>query len=169
MPYDDQSELFYLVDQQDQVLGSVLRGEAHRDREKIHRAVDILVLHEGKLLLQKRSQHKDTNPGYWSLSASGHVTFGQSYDEAAARELQEELGISLPITFLGKQLFDTGTEKEYISFYQATYDGSLIDFDQTEVSEVLWVSLQDLPKFVVENQVTPSAKMALTFLGYLPR
>ncbi len=79
MPHDNQEELFTHVDSNDNVLGSVTRRQAHQDPTLIHRAVDVLVFNDqNEILLQKRSHHKDTNPGTWTISASGHVTYPQT-------------------------------------------------------------------------------------------
>ena len=43
MPLDDQSELFYWVDENDQVISSITRAEAHSGTNKIHRGVGIFI------------------------------------------------------------------------------------------------------------------------------
>jgi 16S rRNA (adenine1518-N6/adenine1519-N6)-dimethyltransferase len=48
----------------------------------------------GDLFLQQRSRLKDVDPGRWDSSAAGHLDAGEDYARAAARELEEELGIS---------------------------------------------------------------------------
>jgi hypothetical protein len=52
--------------------------------------------------LQKRSPWKDRHPLLWDSSAAGHVEANEDYDEAAARELMEELGVSPRLERLGK-------------------------------------------------------------------
>lgn len=84
-----------LVTEDDRVLGPVLRSRVHGDPSLVHRSVHVLVLWEGRLLLQKRSLAKDTQPGKWDTSVGGHVGYGQSYEEAACREAAEELGLAL--------------------------------------------------------------------------
>ena len=112
MPYDDQTELFYLVDKNDKVLGFTARKQAHKDRSKIHRSVDVVATNSSKqILLQKRSKHKDTFPGFWTISASGHVTYGQTYEQAAKREIEEELGIHPPLRYVAKELYDMGINR----------------------------------------------------------
>lgn len=54
----------------------------------------------GRVLLQRRSPDKDVWPGRWDASAAGHVLAGERIEEAARRELFEELGLSLPIASL---------------------------------------------------------------------
>src|SRR5690606_2272497 len=92
----NQDELFDVVNEQDEVVRQATRGEVHRQRW-LHRAVHVFVFdRQGRVFLQKRSMAKDTNPGCWSPSASGHVDAGEGYDEAALRELREEIGVELP-------------------------------------------------------------------------
>ena len=51
---------------------------------------------KGELFVQKRSATKDSFPGCYDSSASGHLNSGEDYDGCAGRELEEELGLSLP-------------------------------------------------------------------------
>ena len=88
-------EYFDVVDQDDAVVGRATRREVHASGLK-HRAVHVLVFNgAGALFLQKRSQSKDTAPGAWDSSASGHVDAGEDYDACAVRELREEIGLEL--------------------------------------------------------------------------
>ena len=90
------SELLDVVDPADRVIDTRTRGEIHRLR-LMHRSVHVLVFNTaGELLLQKRSMQKDECAGMWDSSCAGHVESGQSYDQTAPRELEEELGFSSP-------------------------------------------------------------------------
>ena len=72
-----------------------LRKEVHRDGDW-HRVVHVwLVNPHGELLIQKRSMLKEAYPGLWDISAAGHVSWGETFLEAAQKELSEELGVSL--------------------------------------------------------------------------
>lgn len=73
------------------------RGEVHRDGD-YHRAVHVWIYSEStqELLLQRRADCKDSWPGKWDISSAGHISAGDSSLVSAQRELQEELGISLP-------------------------------------------------------------------------
>jgi isopentenyldiphosphate isomerase len=100
MPFaftDPDELLTHVTDDDRTVLGPVARRHVHGNPAIVHRAAHILILHpeNGSLLLQKRSAHKDTQPGKWDTSVGGHVAFGQSYEETALREAEEELGLKL--------------------------------------------------------------------------
>lgn len=89
-------EIFDVVDDRDRVIGRQTRREVHQHGLK-HRAVHVLVFNQrGELFLQKRSFKKDTFPGAWDSSASGHLNAGENYDTCAVRELREEIGLFVP-------------------------------------------------------------------------
>jgi isopentenyldiphosphate isomerase len=89
-------EHFDVVNERDEVVGRAPRSEVHR-RGLWHRAVHVLVFDgRGRVFLQLRSMRKDTAPGCWDSSCSGHVDSGEGYDEAARRELAEEIGVAIP-------------------------------------------------------------------------
>ncbi len=86
-------EFFDVVDAQDRVVRQALRRDVHA-HGWLHRAVHVLVFNRaGQVFLQMRSMAKDMSPGLWDSSCSGHLDAGEDYDEAAWRELQEELGL----------------------------------------------------------------------------
>jgi isopentenyl-diphosphate delta-isomerase type 1 len=93
MNSEEDLEILDVVDADDLVVGAVDRREIHREG-LFHRSVHVFVLDEtGRIYLQRRSWKKEEHPGKWDSSASGHVRSGESYLEAARRELEEEIGV----------------------------------------------------------------------------
>jgi 16S rRNA (adenine1518-N6/adenine1519-N6)-dimethyltransferase len=116
-------ERFPVVDDQDRLLGEALRAEVHGNNLR-HRAVHILVFNRsGELFLQKRSRWKDRHPRLWDSSAAGHVDAGEDYDEAASRELREELGVAAELIRVAKLPASEKTGQEFIWLYRARHDG----------------------------------------------
>lgn len=86
-------ELVEVVDKNDKSLMVMPLDEVHR-QSLMHRSVLILVYDmKNKLYLQKRGKNKSLYPGRLDISASGHVQQGESREDAAVRELYEELGL----------------------------------------------------------------------------
>ena len=60
-----------------------------------HRATFVVVrCSRGHVLMHRRSDTKDLWPGRWDLAVGGVVTAGEGYDDAARRELAEEVGVT---------------------------------------------------------------------------
>lgn len=118
-------ELFDLVDDDDRVIGSAPRAACHGNPALVHRAVHVLVVNRaGALLLQKRSAHKDIQPGKWDTSVGGHLAPGESYRQAAVREMAEELGLEgLPLTFLYRSKIRNAVESENIATFLTGHEG----------------------------------------------
>ena len=123
---DVHGEIFDVVNERDEVTGQMSRHEVHRQKLR-HRAVHIFVFNaEGELFLQKRSAWKDKNPGAWDSSAAGHLNAGEGYDETAAREIQEELGVSAPVEFIARLEASEHTGYEFVHLYRATHEGPFV-------------------------------------------
>lgn len=145
-------ELLHEVDENDQVIGTRTRGELHRLGLR-HRAVHILVFNSrNELFLQKRSASKDINPGLWDTSAAGHVDLGESYDEAARRELSEELGVgdAPPIQPIFKLPSSPETGWEFIQVYTVKHDGPF-RLNAQEITEGQWIPTDELDDWIQQG------------------
>ena len=87
-------ELFPIVDEQGVVIGSATRRDCHSGSMKLHPVVHLHVIDgDGRILLQRRSDDKDIQPGRWDTAVGGHVDYGEDVHDALMREAREELGI----------------------------------------------------------------------------
>ena len=124
-PAGQEEEMFPVVDQSDRFLYAAPRSKVHGDN-LCHRAVHILIFNDaGEVYLQKRSVRKERHPGLWDSSAAGHVGAGEEYDAAARRELQEELGIEVPLEKIGQLPASERTGQEFVWLYRGVYDGRM--------------------------------------------
>lgn len=161
---DNQQELFYHVDENDNEIGPITRGEAHDGSKKIHRAIGILIFNpdKSKILLQQRSLTKDTNPGSWTLSIGGHLTYGDEYDNAAKRELQEEIGLETPLQPFQKLYIEDEDEIEWCMVYTTTTAENFpFSLQIEEVQQVRWIPIHELENFVKSNPFAPFGRDVL--------
>ncbi|MCB2154552.1 NUDIX domain-containing protein [bacterium] len=85
-------ELLPVVDEHDNFLRLASRQEIHACGLH-HRAIHVILLDlQGRVLLQKRSNAKDSYPGRWDISVGGHVGPEETYGQTARREITEEMG-----------------------------------------------------------------------------
>ncbi len=136
-------ELFDVVDAYGNPTGSVIeRAKAHETGIR-HRTSHVWLLRkkEGQIeiLLQKRSDNKDSFPGCWDTSSAGHIIAGTDYVESALRELEEELHVEAK----ADQLVDLGL----LTFqYDEVFHGKRFIDHQVSRIFVLWLD-QESPEF----------------------
>ena len=103
------------------------------------RAAGGVVVRDGRVLLVHRPRYDD-----WTLP-KGKLEAGESWQEAARRELEEETGLrGEPGEEAGRTFYldSRGREKE-VRYYRMTAEGE--PFPQNEVDEVRWVALAEAP------------------------
>lgn len=145
-------EIFDVVNERDEVIAQAPRSEVHR-RGLRHRAVHVLIFNAaGAVFLQKRSPTKDCFPDRWDSSAAGHLAVGETYDAAAVREVEEELGIALPRPpeRLFKVAACAATGQEFVWVYRATAEGPF-RLHPEEISDGGWFSPEALNRWIAER------------------
>lgn len=135
-------ELLYHVTPDDSELGPVERDRAHAEGLLHRSGMIFLKRSDGRILIQRRSGKKETFPSVYDSSCSFHVTYGESYEEAAKREMIEEIGVSAPLRFLGKFTHYHPPENEIVAVFACNSD------DQVRVNEE-----SSLAKFLTKEEI----------------
>ncbi len=143
------------VDAEDNVIGSGSISNAVENGIRVRIARIFLTNSNGELLIQKRSSTVRSLPNRWDQSAAGHVDAGETYDETAARELQEEMGIKdvelIQISkYYTEETDEKITKKRFNVVFTGAYDGD-VTIDQDEVSDYIWVRPEELGKHMKSN------------------
>ena len=155
-------EIFDIVNERDEVIGQLPRSVVHRDGRR-HRAVHIFVFNaRGEVFLQKRSMSKDTHPGEWDSSASGHVDSGEDYDACAVREVWEEIGLKLPAP--PRRLFKINaceeTGEEFVWVYGCRSEGPFT-LHPEEIETGGWFSPAQVERWMAESLAEFSPALVL--------
>ncbi|MFF7772107.1 NUDIX hydrolase [Streptomyces massasporeus] len=144
-------EILDIVDENDRVVGQCPRGEVYA-RGLRHRCVFIQARDaEGRIFVHRRTPTKLVFPSLHDMFVGGVVGAGESYDTAALREAEEELGVSgLPrprhlFTFL----YDDGSGR---TWWSAVYDVRCELPVRPQVEEVAWHDF--LSEAEVERRLT---------------
>ncbi len=156
MAADPASELVDIVDDDDQVVDTVPRSRMRAERLQ-HRCVGIAVFgSDGRLLIHRRSEWKDVWPGWWDIAAGGVVAAGETYLDAAHRELAEEVGITAELEHLGSGRYVDDDVALICHGYRAVHDGPFA-FDDGEVVEATWVTPAELTAMRAEHRFLPDS------------
>ncbi|MBT2386449.1 NUDIX domain-containing protein [Streptomyces sp. ISL-11] len=129
-------EVLDIVDERDRVVGRARRGEVY-GRGLRHRCVFVLARDpEGRIFVHRRTADKLVFPSRYDMFVGGVVGAGESYDEAALREAEEELGVhGLPApTPLFRFLYEGDGQSWWSAVYGVVCDVAV----SPQVSEVAW-------------------------------
>ena len=142
-----------IVDENDVVVRVVPRREMRRERLR-HRAVFIAVQStDGRLLVHQRSFDKDVSPGAWDIAVGGVVGSGESYDDAAVREMAEEIGIDgVALTPIGGGAYVDESFELIGRCYHVVHDGPFT-FADGEVLQAKWVDRAGLDTLLATEDV----------------
>lgn len=139
-------ELLDIVNDEDIILGQEMRSTAHRLGLQ-HRGVHVfLFTPAGKMLVQKRNKDRAQYPSLLDCSVSEHVKAGESYREAAARGMKEEMGVEgIEVSPLVKFRMNYGpNDNEISTLYEGAVDPIEVKFDPVEIEGVFYHSLDEL-------------------------
>ncbi|WP_321333457.1 NUDIX domain-containing protein [uncultured Bacteroides sp.] len=156
MNQDNNQELFPIVDEEGNVIGSATRSECHSGSKLLHPVIHLHVFNsKGELYLQKRPAWKDVQPAKWDTSVGGHVDLGESVEIALNREAQEELGISdFVAEKLAHYVFESARERELVFAHKTTYDGPITPSDELDGGR-FW-SIEEIKAQMGKDVFTPN-------------
>ncbi|MBR3397104.1 MAG: NUDIX domain-containing protein [Lachnospiraceae bacterium] len=148
---------------------TVSRDEAH-EKGVPHRTshVWILRMKNGRLqiLLQKRSDEKDSFPGCYDISSAGHIPAGEEYIPSAIRELEEELDVQcrqedlvycgmrrirFDREFHGKMFHDRQVTKVFLLWLDRQEEEFVLQ--KEEISAVKWFDFEECLAAVRGNTI----------------
>lgn len=146
-------ELWDIYDENRNLTGkTIVRGQL-LGKDEYHLAVHIWIVNsKGEFLIQKRSPWVKLSPNMWATTGGAAVKGDTSYD-ACKREMSEEIGI-VPNMDNAKLIFTAKREDCFADIWLIKQDFNIeeCNLQKEEVSEVRWVSVEDIKKMIVEGQ-----------------
>mgnify|MGYP000471385473 FL=1 len=141
-------EQVILVDVDDCEIGVMEKMEAHK-QAVLHRAFSVFLFNpQGKMLLQQRALTKYHSAGLWTNSCCSHPRPGETLENAVARRLMEEMGITTKVSkafdfIYQAELPDNLNEYEFDHVFIGNYDDEVRP-NHLEVANFVYQSIEEV-------------------------
>lgn len=141
-------EYFDLVDEKDNVIGKI--KETEKVKPSKLRFINIILIDENKkIIVPKRSGNRRIFPNCYDFSVGGHVNSGESYEQAAYRELKEELNIE------NVKLIEVGYFNPYKNnvdtfskLYLLRYNKKIEEYDKEGITEIYYMTIDEINELI---------------------
>lgn len=150
-------------------------GEIIERKKKVPSGLFRLIVHvcifdsRARLLIQKRTKNKKTWPNLWDLTISGAVSSGETSQDAAKRELFEELGIERDFSkeYPNISIKTTSRIDDVYILNKKNIKIDTIKLQKDEVQDVAYKSLNGVIRLINENKFVPYQIDYIKLLFYL--
>jgi len=164
-------EFVVLVDQDDQKLGLMEKQQAHV-AGLLHRAFSVFVFNsKGELMIQQRAASKYHSPTLWTNTCCSHPRDNETYEQAAHRRLEEEMGFDCELEYKFNFIYKAHLENDLIEHeLDHVFIGTFDDEPKLNPEEVMayrWVELDDLKKDMEKNPQNYTAWFKIIFEHYV--
>jgi mutator protein MutT len=144
-----EEELVDIVDEDDRVIGRATRSQMRREK-LLHRVVAVLCRNrDGEVYIHRRTATKDLFPGLYDVFVAGTVEAGETYDDAARRELEEELGITgATLEPLFRHRYEGAETRSHTAVYSVEWDGPIVH----QASEIAWGEFRSIEAVLANSE-----------------
>ena len=165
-PVHSEEEIFPIVEPYGLVVGRAPRSYCHGGSFLLHPVVHLHIIdREGRIFVQKRSMSKDLFPGRWDTGVGGHVSYGETIEEALFREASEEIGLrEFNPTFLESYVWESEREKELVCVFAAVGHFDLNPANE-EVDCGSYMDIKDMEDNFGKSIFTPNFEQELSRLA----
>ena len=122
-----------------------------------HLVVHVWIVNDdGQYLVQRRQPWKIGFPNMWDCSAAGSAIMGDDSEQAAVREVKEEIGIDLDIE-KGERIFTVKFSHGFDDIWLVRQNAGIeeLKLQEEEVAEAKWASEDEIKEMVKNGEFIP--------------
>ena len=124
---------------------TMLRGQKVQEGD-YHMVVHVIIFNsKGQMLIQQRQSCKKSFPDAWDISVGGCAIQGESSQQAAMREVREELGLAIDLSQTPPDMtlaFPGGFDDMYI--VEMELEPDKLHLQEEEVQAVRWAEREEI-------------------------
>ena len=141
--------------------------------DKVPEGLYRLVVHvcifdpEGRMLIQQRQPFKKGWSNMWDITVGGCAVAGDTSQDAAEREVREEIGLELDLQD-ERPTMTTTFEGGFDDYYVLTRDVDLssLHLQYEEVQTVRWAEKEEILRMIDDGQFIPYEKSLIELLFF---
>ncbi|GIF24763.1 isopentenyl-diphosphate delta-isomerase [Actinoplanes tereljensis] len=157
-----------IVDERNEPIGTAQRGEVLPQGLNFRTVHVIASDQRDEVLLQRLSASRDRHACMWGSSVAGYLHAGETYEAAADRRLQEELGVRATLTFVGVTPMTDEHSTKFIGVFLASIPREKPSIQDPEhVGSLRWLPLGRLLKLIKSEpeSFTPTLIHVISFVA----
>jgi isopentenyldiphosphate isomerase/intracellular septation protein A len=150
-------EWFDIVDEEGKVKGKAPRSLCHSKPGLLHPVIHLHIIDvKNRIFLQKRAMTKEILPGKWDTAVGGHMTCGETVDNAVKRETEEELGIKdFNARMVAKYVWESDIESELVFMFISRYNKK-ITINKEELDDGKFFRIKKIKEMLGKGVLTPN-------------
>lgn len=138
------------VDDNDEPIASVARGEALEVGANFRTAHVFVIDDRGALLLQRLAPTRDRHPGRWGSSVATYLFAGETYEAAARRRMADELCLDVPLQRLGKIAMDDEASRKFVTLFRGRSNAARV-CEPAHISELRFWTITSVQSAMRED------------------
>lgn len=147
---EDNVEYFDIVNEKDEIVGKISENEQKSVKPSQLRFINIIIINnDNMIVVPKRSSNRKLFPNCYDFSVGGHVNSGENYEEAAYRELKEELGIKnvklQEVAYFSPYDSDSNT---FQKVYLLKYNSEIYEYDRDGIEKIYYKSKKEIQELI---------------------
>jgi len=151
-------EILVIVDEEDNEVGKMPRKEVEEEAV-LHRSGNVIVKNDkGEIFVHQRKIGKFPFSGMWDIKVGGAIPYGESYEDAAKRELYEEIGVKdIELKFLFKQKTRSNVQNTNREVFMCIWNGA-VKLQEEEIEQGRFMTIDEIKKLDADGKLSPTAK-----------
>lgn len=159
-------EMWDVYDKDRKLTGKQMRRGDVFEQGDFHLVIHACLFNQqGEMLIQQRQPDKDDWQNMWDLTVGGSALAGETSQQAAEREVEEEIGLVLNLQKLRPSVtvnFEYGFDDYYV--IETDVDLPKLPLPTEEVSQVKWAAKEDIFHLISEGQFIPYHESLISLL-----
>ncbi|WP_026675320.1 NUDIX hydrolase [Alkalihalobacterium bogoriense] len=150
-------EIWDIYDKNRTLTGKTMKRGEPFEKDEYHLVIHVCLFNEkGEMLIQQRQPFKSGWPNMWDITVGGSALSGETSQQAAEREVLEEIGYAIDLQGIRPSLtanFEVGFDDYYL--VEVELDLKQLTLQQEEVQNVKWAKREEILRMIEEETFIP--------------